>query len=32
MGLVEDIGIGPVALDSMVFIYFIEENLPSENT
>lgn len=26
MGLLEDLGSGPVALDSVVFIYFIEEN------
>ncbi len=26
MGLIEDIGGGPVALDTAVFIYFIEEN------
>ena len=26
MGLIEDIGQGPVALDSSVFIYFIEEH------
>ena len=26
MGLIEDLGPGPVALDTAVFIYFIEEN------
>lgn len=26
MGLIEELGTGPVALDSAIFIYFIEEN------
>lgn len=26
MGLIEDLGAGPVALDTVLFIYFIEEN------
>lgn len=26
MGLIEDVGSGPVCLDTVVFIYFIEEN------
>ena len=28
MGLIDDLGGGPVALDTAVFIYFIEEHIP----